>query len=235
MLKPALLLASTLATSVSAQTVQLYDFRARPAPEAPVEHAELATGDDTAVAGEMNRFFLKEHQAPEAAGDACADRAPERRGGLSREVLRRRQLHWASVAAAECRHGLPAGLLDALVIAESSYSESATSRVGASGLTQLMPTTARALGVFDRYDPELNIDGGARYLRAQLERFNGSVPLALAAYNAGPGAVEKYRGIPPYRETRGYVARILDYWRNPEGGASSYILRAAMRLGFTTE
>ena len=106
------------------------------------------------------------------------------------------------------RHALPVPLLTALVWQESGFRPRARSRVGARGLTQLMPGTARMLGVRDSYDPVQNLDGGARYLRAQLTRF-GSVRLALAAYNAGPGAVRRYRGIPPYRETRNYVTSIL--------------------------
>ncbi len=80
---------------------------------------------------------------------------------------------------------------------------------GALGLTQLMPATAARLGVLDPLDPRANLEGGARYLREQLDRFPGDLPLALAAYNAGPGAVERHGGVPPYAETRGFVARVL--------------------------
>ena len=106
------------------------------------------------------------------------------------------------------RHAVSVPLLTALVWQESGFRPRARSRVGARGLTQLMPGTARMLGVRDSYDPVQNLDGGARYLRTQLTRF-GSVRLALAAYNAGPGAVRRYRGIPPYRETRNYVTSVL--------------------------
>lgn len=103
--------------------------------------------------------------------------------------------------------GVPASLLAALVNAESSGNQNAVSSAGAIGLTQLMPGTAEGLGV-DPYDPYQNLVGGATYLKQQYDRF-GSWPLALAAYNAGPGAVEKYGGVPPYAETQNYVARIL--------------------------
>lgn len=104
-------------------------------------------------------------------------------------------------------HGLPPRLLAAVAWQESRGRADAVSPKGAIGVMQLMPGTARRLGV-DPHDREDNIRGGARYLRQQIDRF-GSVPLALAAYNAGPGAVHRYGGIPPYRETRSYVASIL--------------------------
>jgi soluble lytic murein transglycosylase-like protein len=105
--------------------------------------------------------------------------------------------------AAASRHGIPVGLFLRLVEQESGWNASARSVKGALGLAQLMPATARALGV-DPLDPAQNLDGGARYLRTQYEAF-GSWPLALAAYNAGPGAVDRHRGIPPFSETRNYV------------------------------
>ena len=101
------------------------------------------------------------------------------------------------------RHGVPEDLFLRLVQQESGWKASARSRKGAFGLAQLMPATARKLGV-DRTDPYQNLDGGAKYLRWQYDKFN-SWRLALAAYNAGPGAVEKYNGVPPYKETRNYV------------------------------
>lgn len=113
--------------------------------------------------------------------------------------------------AAEAKsHGLAPGLLEAVAWQESRGRMSAVSVKGALGVMQLMPLTAAELGV-NPGDLADNIRGGALYLRRQLDRF-GSVPLALAAYNAGPGAVARYGGIPPYRETRDYVARIMGRW-----------------------
>lgn len=106
------------------------------------------------------------------------------------------------------KYGIPENLFVSLVRHESGFNPRAVSRAGAMGLTQLMPATARALGVEDPFDPVQNLEGGARYLRQQYERF-GRWDLALAAYNAGPGAVSRYGGIPPYRETQNYVRSVL--------------------------
>ena len=116
--------------------------------------------------------------------------------------------HGPLIALTARRYGLSVPLFTALVWQESGFNERARSKAGARGLTQLMPGTARQLGVRRIYDPAQNLDGGARYLRAQLLRFR-SKRLALAAYNAGPGAVIKHRGVPPYAETRTYVRNIL--------------------------
>ncbi len=114
---------------------------------------------------------------------------------------------WLDVArSAALRHGVPEDLFLRLVQQESGWNTGAVSHKGAIGLAQLMPGTAASLGV-DAADPEANLDGGARYLRRQFDRF-GSWPLALAAYNAGPEAVQQYGGIPPYAETQGYVLAI---------------------------
>jgi soluble lytic murein transglycosylase-like protein len=105
-------------------------------------------------------------------------------------------------------HNVDPRLVAAVVRRESAFNDRAVSRVGACGLMQLMPDTARFLGVKNIFDVRENVFGGTRYLRTLLDTFNGDIDLALAAYNAGPGAVAKYRGIPPYRETKAYVAAV---------------------------
>lgn len=112
------------------------------------------------------------------------------------------------VAQASDRHALDQALIDSVIRAESGYRPQARSPKGARGLMQLMPATAAELGV-DAAAPEQNVDGGTRYLRQLLDRYNGDLVKALAAYNAGPGRVSRYRGVPPYRETRAYVARVV--------------------------
>lgn len=107
------------------------------------------------------------------------------------------------------KHNLDVDLLLSVIHAESGGNPHAVSRVGAAGLMQLMPSTAQQLGVQDRFHPEQNINGGTAYLDALLTRYHDNLELALAAYNAGPAAVDKYHGIPPFRETRAYVARVI--------------------------
>jgi soluble lytic murein transglycosylase-like protein len=111
----------------------------------------------------------------------------------------------AEITAAAKKHGIDPALLAGLVKQESGFNPNAGSPAGARGLTQLMPGTAAGLGVTDVLDPLQSLDGGAKYLSQQLKAFDGDVTRALAAYNAGPGAVQRYGGVPPYEETQNYV------------------------------
>jgi len=112
---------------------------------------------------------------------------------------------------ASAAHGVSAGLIHAVIRAESSYDQYAVSSKGAQGLMQLMPPTARRMGVSNSFDARQNIFGGTRYLRLMLDTFQGNLSYALAAYNAGPNAVRRHGGIPPYKETRNYVAKIRSW------------------------
>jgi len=122
------------------------------------------------------------------------------------------------IAPAASKYGVAPELVAAVIWAESSGDPNATSHRGARGLMQLMPETATELGVTTILDPRENVEGGTRYLRQMLDAHEGDVSLALAAYNAGPEAVRRYRGIPPYRETREYVGRVIRVYERALGG-----------------
>lgn len=140
------------------------------------------------------------------SGDPAGAASPRVRRPFSRE-------EWRAIAAeAEEIFGVDANLVLAVIRAESDFDVTAVSHAGAEGAMQIMPATGRALGLVDPFDPRANVYAGTRYLMDQLRRF-GSPELALAAYNAGPGAVLKHGGIPPYAETREYVRRVMTYWR----------------------
>ncbi len=133
---------------------------------------------------------------------------------VSRKLLERREQFDPIITATAQRHGLPEGLLHAVITAESAYNPNAVSPKGAAGLMQLMPGTASRFGVSNRMDPHQNVNGGARYLRKLLGMFDNNLPLAVAAYNAGEGAVMRHGNqVPPYRETQGYVRRVMSLYR----------------------
>ena len=118
----------------------------------------------------------------------------------------------AIIQQAGHRHGVESAMIKAIIMAESSYNPKAVSNRGAAGLMQLMPTTADSMGVKDRFDPEHNIEGGVRYFKRMLVRFDGDPRLALAAYNAGARKVRHYNGIPPYKTTRTYIDKVFQYY-----------------------
>lgn len=120
----------------------------------------------------------------------------------------------ALVKDASARNGVAPALVNAVVMAESAGNPAAVSNAGAQGLMQIMPGTAASCGVSNAFNPAENVDCGTRYLHSLLERYNNNVELAVAAYNAGPGAVDQYRGVPPFAETQAYVTRVLSAYRN---------------------
>jgi soluble lytic murein transglycosylase len=133
-----------------------------------------------------------------------------------RETLR---LHYPSshdsrILEISKRHGIDHLLVRALIRVESCFEVEATSHKGAVGLMQLMPGTARQMGIHNPFDPDENIEGGVRYLKFLLKAFDDDLMLALAAYNAGPEAVKKYKGIPPYLETKAYLRRVMTFYND---------------------
>jgi soluble lytic murein transglycosylase-like protein len=125
------------------------------------------------------------------------------------------------IMAAARKYGIEPALIRAIIRAESSNNPQAVSKRGAKGLMQLMPITARSLGIEDCFDPAMNIDGGVRYFRQLLDRFEGDEALALAAYNAGSRYVRQYKGVPPFRATRIYIKKVLKYRELFEKGTAS--------------
>ncbi|QQR82018.1 MAG: lytic transglycosylase domain-containing protein [Deltaproteobacteria bacterium] len=123
-----------------------------------------------------------------------------------------------AVQNASEKYNLPPSLVLGVIKQESGFKPKAESQCGAQGLMQLMPETAKGLGVKDSFSIEQNIEGGCKYLRQMLDRFNGNVTHALAAYNAGPGNVEKYNGVPPFAETKNYVKSVVSHAENFQGG-----------------
>jgi len=147
--------------------------------------------------------------------DELADRPAEMAAVDPATVYKNLDLYDDLILDAAGRHGVSPALVKAVMLVESGFNSAAVSPRGAQGLMQLMPTTARELGVVDSFDPEQNIAGGTAYLRRMVDRFGGNMDKAIAAYNAGPGAVQKHGGVPPFKETQFFVrnvTRLYDYF-----------------------
>ncbi len=213
---PATMAASQLAPSVAAPSVPTK------APAAPA--ASTAPAAPRRVHGQVYSYIkdgVRTYSSARPRGVAVASMrtikysymetcyACGTRPGVNFRTLRlNTTAYQAEIAAAAREHGVDESIVRAIIHAESAFNPNALSRVGAQGLMQLMPGTAREVGVSNAFDPVQNIGGGVRYLAMLLKRFNGNLTLAAAGYNAGPGAVTKYGGVPPYSETRRYVERV---------------------------
>ncbi len=160
------------------------------------------------LSGEPTTAPVREEASADSELPAAGETASVRTEGAPTHAIDMREIE-AHIRATAARHGVPARLVAAIIEAESDFDPRAVSRKGARGLMQLMPATASSLDVHDAFDPYANIDAGVRHLRRLIDRFEGDLPLAIAAYNAGENAVVAYHGVPPFRETRRYVARVL--------------------------
>jgi hypothetical protein len=173
------------------------------------DHRELVDGKVRLFTNRDSGNFLEVDPAEIASVDIVPDPPPV----IAATLVKQPKLTEADVhqlmSSAGATHNLDVDLLASVVKAESGGNVHAVSRTGAQGLMQLMPGTAAQLGVTDSFRPEQNINGGTAYLDSLLVRYHEQLALALAAYNAGPAAVDKYHGVPPYRETRAYVARVI--------------------------
>jgi len=138
------------------------------------------------------------------------------------------------IQEAATTHGLSPSLIRAVIQTESRFNPLAVSRVGAQGLMQLMPTTARHVGIENPFDPRENILGGTKYLSTLLDRFKGNTARALAAYNAGPTVVARHRGLPPYRETQGYVRKIQKLVQNTDAEFSLPVTKVVRKASLRT-
>lgn len=172
-------------------------------------HSDVRLGEDRLTAIQIPLWMRGSPPNLQFVPDGCSQLAYRPSGFLDADAERRRAAHFGLMRDIACQYGIPVGLFDAMIISESRYNPSIVSPKGAFGLTQLMPLTAVELGV-DRYDRVENLQGGARYLRAQLDRY-GTYHLALAAYNAGPGRIRNGE-VPQIGETQRYVAQTLANW-----------------------
>jgi soluble lytic murein transglycosylase-like protein len=182
-------------------------------PPEPVSASPSAcrTSPETLGAGSAPEAVAKPADTEDASGAVlvAASSAATRQTAPPDAAQETRQAIEQALNTTARRHGVPAALIRSVIRWESNFDPRAVSPAGAQGLMQLMPATAAELGVQNPFDIHQNIDGGTRYLRQMLDMFDGDLTRALAAYNAGPGTVKRYGGLPPYDETRRYVARVL--------------------------
>jgi soluble lytic murein transglycosylase-like protein len=199
----------------------------------PPAHGQLSSYVDergtlvyTNAESPARRKAEAEKNSVAADAKAKAEQTPVDSGALPKSI-NPDVLHQMVQETAQ-RHDVDPALVSAVISTESNWNTSALSRKGAQGLMQLVPETAQKLGVFNAWDPQQNIDGGVRYLHMLLDRYNGDLPKALAAYNAGPSAVDRWGGVPNYPETQEYVRKVTHTYFQP-GSANQSGSRAGSK------
>jgi soluble lytic murein transglycosylase-like protein len=199
---------------------------------AALSTANAATGDGTTSDDDASSSAATLAALSSPLGSTAAPTTATASTGIS--TLPAGTPYGDEITAAAQQNGLDPALLAGLIKQESGFKADARSGAGAQGLTQLMPGTAAGLGVTNLLDPVQSIQGGAKYLKQQLDRFGGDPSKALAAYNAGPGAVAKYGGVPPYAETQNYVKNVLGYAAEYRGAGATSAATTATTTAATT-
>lgn len=197
-----------ITADIAAVQSRIAEITGAPAP-APALPAAPSNGDFSALV----RQALAGRTAAGAMGGPALPSAPDPNASANQPLLIPPEQIDGLVQSNAAAWQVDPALIKAIIANESGFNANATSKTGAQGLMQLEPGTAAGLGVRNSYDPAQNISGGTRYIKGLLERFHGDMHLAVAAYNAGPGAVEKYGGVPPYAETQTYVGNVMDAYR----------------------
>ena len=194
-------------------TKQLQERYASSQPLSQVENktSDFQTSSDAGISLETLQKLLGSSSSSSVSQAATTASASSSSGGISCPDELESYFQEASA-----KYDVDINLLKAIAKAESGFDASATSSAGAMGIMQLMPATAKALGISDAYDAHDNIMGGAQVIAQNLKKYNGDISLALAAYNAGSGNVDKYGGIPPFTETQNYVKKVLEYYNNAQ-------------------